>query len=206
MLIALLLAADTLWSDYGTGPWSAAPVRWYGDTAHAVRTVDGVQLNALESGKTFLWADAPMVPPAEWCGQIVLNFNPSSSNYLEMRFAEDGSGNGVGVRFGATDDGISLGKLTKNSLTTWAKSNPGILNNARSEITWTLTWSRQNYWTLAFKLDSTWTLLDSTVFAPTEAARYVGWKAVYTSSNRNRFTVGPLSVFGRVQPDRKSVV
>lgn len=201
MLIAILLAADTLWSDSGTGPWSAAPVRWYGDTAHAVRTVDGVQLNALESGKTFLWADAPMVPPAEWCGQIVLNFNPSSSNYFEMRFMEDGLGNGVGVRFGAVDDGISLGKLTKNSLTTWAKSNPGILNNARSEITWKLTWSKQNHWTLAFKLDTTWIFLDSTVFAPAEAARYVGWKAVYTSSNRNRFTVGPLSVFGRVQPE-----
>ena len=140
MFIALLLAADTLWSDSGNGPWSKAPVRWYGDTAHAVRTVSGVQLNAPESGKTFLWADAPIVPPAEWHGQAVLNFNPSSSNYLEMRFAEDGSGNGVGVRFGATDDGISLGKLTKNSLTTWEKSNPGILNNARSEITWTLTW------------------------------------------------------------------
>lgn len=201
MLLTLLLAADTLWSDSGTGPWSAAPVRWYGDTAHAVRTPTGVQLNAPASGKTFLWADAPLVPPAAWSGQIVLNFNPSSSNYFEMRFAEDGSGNGVGVRFGASDDGISLGKLAKNSLTTWAKSNPGILSNARSQITWKLTWSKQNYWALAFNLDSNWIVLDSTVFLPTEPARYVGWKAVYTVSNRNRFTVGPLSVFGRVQPE-----
>ncbi|MEY4865390.1 MAG: hypothetical protein RLZZ114_819 [Bacteroidota bacterium] len=201
MLIAILLAADTLWSDSGTGPWSTAPVRWYGDTANAVRTASGVQLNAPASGKTFLWADAPIVPPAEWRGQVVLNFNPSSSNYFEMRFAEDGSGNGVGARFGASDDCISLGKLTKNSLTTWTKSNPGILSNARSEIRWKLTWSRQNYWTLAFSLDSNWVVLDSTVFSPTAPARYVGLKAVYTSSNRNRFTVGPLSVFGRVQPE-----
>lgn len=201
MLIALLLAADTLWSDSGTGPWSAAPVRWYGDTAHAERTASGVQLNAPASGKTFLWADAPIVPPAEWGGQVVLNFNPSSSNYFEMRFAEDGSGNGVGVRFGASDDCISLGKLSKNSLSTWTKSNPGILSNLRSEITWKLTWSKQNYWALAFKLDSNWVVLDSTEFSPTEPARYVGWKAVYTISNRNRFTVGPLSVLGRIQPE-----
>lgn len=201
MIIFCILATDTLWSDPGTGPWHSAPIRWYGDTAHAIRTVDGVQLDAPTPGKSFLWADAPLIPPAEWHGNITLNFNPSSSNYYEMRFAEDGTGNGVGVRFGATDDGISIGKLTKNSLTTWAKSEPGILNNERSKIHWRLTWSKQNYWTLSFDCDSIWSALDSIAFTPTEPCRFVGWKAVYTSSNRNRFTIGPLTLFGRVHPE-----
>ena len=199
MIVEILIALDTLWSDPGSGPWSNAPVRWYGDTALVRRTGTGAVLNASSAGKVFLWADAPLTAPACWAGQVRLKTNPSSSNYIEVRVAEDGSGNGVGIRFGAIDDGISLGKLSKNSLTTWEKSVNGILNQDSSRVDWKLKWNRDNFWILQFKFpnDSAWTLLDSTQYVPSHPIRYTGWKAVFTLSNRANMGIGRWAVIGR---------
>jgi len=199
MIVEILFALDTLWSDPGSGPWSTAPVRWYGDTAFVRRTGTGAVLNAPSAGKVFLWADAPVTPPASWTGQVLLHTNPSSSNYMEVRLAEDGSGNGVGIRFGAVDDGISLGKLSKNSLSTWSKSTSGILNADSSRVDWKTNWNANNYWIFQFKFpeDSAWTYLDSTQYIPTNPVRYAGWKAVFTVSNRKKMGVGSWGVYGR---------
>lgn len=199
MFLETLIAIDTLWSDPGSGPWRTAPVRWYGDTAVVLRTGAGAQLNAPGAGKVFLWADAPLTPPAKWAGHVHLKTNPSSSNYVEMRLAEDGLGNGIGIRFGAADDGISLGKLSKNSLTTWTKSPTGLLNRDSSSLDWTLDWSKDNQWTLRYRFskDSAWSLLDSTEYIPNHAVRYAGWKAVFTTTNRTKMGIGNFVVMGR---------
>ncbi|MAZ97236.1 MAG: hypothetical protein CMP53_06925 [Flavobacteriales bacterium] len=81
---------------------------WTGDTAWMNYTNQGLRTNAPSAG-SLIWRRPSRVSlDAEWHLNIKMDFNPSSANYCEFRFLEEGS-NYYAIQLGGnTSDNLSL--------------------------------------------------------------------------------------------------
>ena len=82
--------------------------QWTGDTAWMNYTKQGLQSNAPSAG-SLIWRRSSLAGlNAEWRLNVSMGFNPSSANYCEFRFIENGS-NYYAIQLGGnTSDNLSL--------------------------------------------------------------------------------------------------
>jgi hypothetical protein len=72
-------------------PLTSQNPNWTGDTAWMNYTNQGLRTNAPSAG-SLIWRRPSRVSlDAEWHLNIKMDFNPSSANYCEFRFLEEGS-------------------------------------------------------------------------------------------------------------------
>lgn len=76
--------------DFTDGDFTENPA-WSGDLSHFMINTDGqLQLNAPpEAGQSYLATTSEIIDNAEWTFHVKLEFNPSSSNYIDIYLVSD---------------------------------------------------------------------------------------------------------------------
>jgi hypothetical protein len=76
--------------DFSDGNFIENPV-WYGDTSHFIVNANGqLQLSApAVAGQSYLATASEIINNATWSFYVKLDFNPSSTNYLDVYLASD---------------------------------------------------------------------------------------------------------------------
>lgn len=87
---------------------------WQGDTNYfVIDSLNRLQLMAPQKpGNTIIWRPCSALIEGRWQLDVVMDFNPSSSNYTNIHLSSDSLGNGYFVKLGGTEDAVSLYKMT----------------------------------------------------------------------------------------------
>jgi len=199
--------------DFSDGNFTDNPT-WSGDSLYfMVNPNDQLQLNAPSiAGKSYLSTPNAIIDNAEWNFYVNLDFNPSSSNYVDIYLVSDvgnltGLVYGYFVRIGNTQGEVSLYKQS------WDKaSSIKIIDGIDGRIAFNLvelnvkvTKSSGNNWELLVDTGLTQdfisegTVVDGTNFF----SRYFGIFCKYTSTRSNKFFFDNLSIEGDAYLDIK---
>jgi len=207
MYLALLsssIAVAQISDDFTDGNFTENPI-WYGMQSHfEVDTLSRLHLNApSETSASHLCLKSQILENASWEMSLKMDFNPSSSNYVDWYIMAndsllESSTDGYFIRIGDTEDEVSLyrkknGEITKiiNGLDNRVDLNPVEikLKVERSTGGCFSLWVNQ--------LDgSAWQLEGVIQDTQINSAQYAGVNCVYTSSRSNKFYFDDFFISG----------
>ena len=181
--------------DFSDGDFKEHPT-WHGTEAHfEINDEKGLHLNApRESGVSYLSTPTQLLENSSWQMSLKLDFNPSSSNYLDWYLmANDSvlnrSSKAYFVRVGGTTDEVSLYKKINgdevkiiDGLDKRTDSNPVQLHLKVSQ-------SLNGLWRLWIDVmkGKGWVLEGEVMDQEVRETKYTGIHCVYTSTRSNRF-------------------
>ena len=204
---------DTLWDDFSDGNFSQNPI-WQGDDSlFTVNTNNELQLNANNSGHSFLATKSKISQKAQWRFKVKLGFNPSSSNYLKVYLCSDkkdlnGLVNGYFVRVGgSSQDKLSLYKQTGNSIQLLTESPASYLNNSNIELNVSVLRDSNSLWSLSADTGSVvnpLVLFGSSVDSSFSSSAYFGFSCKYTSTRSKLFFFDDVNVIGFPYKDQQN--
>ncbi len=135
---------------------------WSGDVSQWTDTLGKLRSNdTVASSKFYLSTASSLAANAQWEWWDSLQFNTSSSNYIDVYLISDSANlkaasfNGYFVRIGNTTDEISLYKRSGATLTKLIDGLDGLLNTSNNVMRVKVTRNASNLWTL--QRDSTGT-------------------------------------------------
>lgn len=137
--------AQTQWTDdFTDGTLSLNPT-WTGDTAFFIHNAQQrLQLADSTAGSRLIQCPSQAFQNARWSGIVVMDFNPSSSNFTRIQLAGD-STQGFFLDFGgSTDDRIELTRSSGGVTFTIAQSPADYLDQSHNAIRWSVT--RDSTW------------------------------------------------------------
>lgn len=183
------------------------PELWIGDTAMFIyhAETNTLQLNAPEDTEsTAIWHPSGTMEDAVWETGFLMDFNPSSANYLQIFLAVDDTTNfqnGFYLVAGTSDDNISLWKREngKDQLLIQGAEDRLDMTTAIARVK--ATRKRGGRWELKSDVGNGWqtegNFTDSFGFSPL----YAGYGCHFTKSRRNKFFFDPIEISGETYRD-----
>ena len=135
---------------------------WYADTnCFVIDSLNRLQLMApQQNGNVLIWHPSSALIQGQWELDIIMDFNPSSSNYTNIHLSSDSLGNGYFVKLGGTEDAVSLHKLTDGDKHLLISGISDFLDTSFVEINLLVSRDSLGNWRLESKFfqDSSYTL------------------------------------------------
>ena len=204
--IILLMMPLSLWAQisvfdsFQDGDFTKNPP-WWGDTTLFKVQTQTLSLCDSQSGASFLALQSQISEQAEWYWKCRLDFNPSSSNYLDLvlfsdRDSLDSYYQGYYLRLGGAKDQISLWRKDLETDSLLASSAEGLLDS--NQLTLKLKVQRDSDFTWQVLLDSTsiWKSLFNVKDAKYRLARASGWHCFYTKTRASSFYLDSMHIRG----------
>jgi hypothetical protein len=200
-----------VYEDFSDGDFTNSPA-WSGDISNFIVNGDGqLQLSApAEVGQSILVTESEIINNAEWSFYVKMEFNPSSSNYVDVYLVSDDqdltrSLNGYFVRIGNAEDEVSLYKQSgvKSDAQKIIDGVDDRLDSSQVEIWVQVIKDTNNQWELLVDTGlsgnfiSEGKVIDSDHFFST----YFGLFCKYTSTRSDRFYFDDISITGEAYSD-----
>ena len=206
LAIALLLSVPLsaqFTDDFEDGDLTSNPT-WQGDPDDFV--IEDGQLRLMapeEDGTRSLYTASEAIDNATWRFVVMLDFNPSSSNYCDVHLVADGipleNSSGYFVRIGDTENEISLYRQDEGSPEIIIDGTDDVVDVSDVEAAVEVTRDDQGNWTLAFDTDGApyeyeqdGTATDQTY----ASSNRFGLRCIYTSTRSDRFYFDDFEVMG----------
>ncbi len=205
------LAFSQINDDFSDGNFTDNPT-WSGDTSNfIVNPQNQLQLLApAQKDQSYLAVRSEIISSASWIFYVKLDFNPSSSNYMDIYLVSDsenlkGPLNGYFVRIGNSQDEVSLYKQTgdKSEVEKIIDGMDDRVDLSIVEIIIKVTKSPANKWEVLIDQDldsnfiSEGIAIDSTHFF----SKYFGVLCNYTSTRSTKFFFDDLAITGEAYID-----
>lgn len=217
IFLALLLtvtffpAKSQVIDDFSDGNFLTSP-SWVGDTTNFIININNqLQLMAPAfADQSYLSTPCEIIKEAEWSFSVKLEFNPSSSNYMDMYLVSDqvnlkGPLNGYFVRIGNSQDEVSLYKQSGEKSTS-EKIIDGTDDRTDSsfvELNIKVTKSASQIWELLVDKESNGNYISegTVVDGSHEYSKYFGIKCTYTKTRAAKFFFDNLIITGESNVD-----
>jgi len=184
---------------------------WSGDVEHfEVDDQDRLHLSApYQAGNSALWTESDLVEEVTWQFMVMLDFNPSSANYLDVFLTSNSrdpaQAQGFFVRIGDTQDEISLYKKASNSggQIKLIDGEDDRTDMSTVELIVKVERDAQHNWTLSSKTPASTEFIveGSTTDATILSTSYFGLGCYYTKTRSDRFYFDDISIFGKTKSD-----
>ena len=193
---------------FDDGNLGIAP-EWTGTTTNFWVEAGVLKLNAAGvSGVSYLSTPSSSINDATWQFDVVLDFNPSSSNYLKIYLVSDQADlkidlNGYYIQIGGTPDEVSLYHQSNGEVAKIIDGTDKRLNLSKVNLSVRATRDNAGNWALFSKLtaEGSWyqegTVFDNNVVA----ASFFGVVCTYTSTRSTKFSFDNFSVSGNPYTD-----
>ena len=207
-LLLTLLATCSVYAqitdNFTDGDLSQNPV-WFGNISHfEIDSLNRLHLNApSQTANSFLCFNSNLIENTTWELILKMDFNPSSSNYLDWYIiANDSllttSTEAYYIRIGGTDDAIVLYKRTESNNIKLIESSEGIVNINPVDIRLKVERTIGGYFSVWVDLldDIGWVLVGNIIDLSELKALYSGINCSYTSTRSNKFYFDDFSIIG----------
>ena len=173
---------------------------WQADTNHfIIDSLNRLQLMApQQTGDVIIWHSSASLMQGAWELDIIMDFNPSSSNYTNIHLSSDNLGNGYFVKLGGTEDAVSLYKMTNGDKDLLISGITDFLDSSFVEINLLATRDSIGHWRLDAKYmqDSTYTMQGQCVDDSHLTSQRFGIECKYTSTRYDKFFFDNIRVEG----------
>lgn len=183
------------------------PEPWFGDTAWFIYHQEDnlIQLNAPEeSGEACLWHSSSAFEDAVWETGFRMEFNPSSSNYLQIILVADNPEtfqNGFYLIAGTSDDNISLWKRERGRDQLLIEGAEDRLNTSPAVARVKVSRGKGGHWKLETNTGNGWQNEGSTTNKRGFPSEYTGFSCHYTKTRRDKFFLEPIVISGEAYKD-----
>lgn len=167
-----------------------------------------LQLNApAEASSAWLFTQNTAIEEAAWNFDLILEFNPSSSNYAKIWIAADNADplqikNGIALSVGAADDAFVLQQTTDGKTATMIKGMQGRLNYEKIVASVKIT-RTGNSWQLDINMGDGWVSEGVAEFNPRFGSTWFGLVCNYTQTRSNKFWFDNILVQGNPRQDKE---
>lgn len=207
LIIALPIDAQ-IDESFDDGDFTSNPA-WSGTMEKfIVDSQQRLQLNApQEASSAWLFTRCNAMEEANWQFDVVMGFNPSSSNHTKIWIAADKNDpaqikNGIFISLGSSDDAIMMQMVREGKTTTIIKGSTARLN--RDPVNASVKLSRNaNQWSLDVDLGDGWINEGTAQLNPSFSSEWFGIVCVYTQTRSNRFWFDNIRVTGIPRQDRE---
>ncbi|NDD35694.1 MAG: hypothetical protein EBZ26_05245, partial [Flavobacteriia bacterium] len=127
-----------------------------GATAHFRWGGPMVHLDAPTGGQSEMERRLPSLTQETYQLDIEMDFNPSSSNYLELQWESPEGESYLVLRVGKTEDRIELWRMSPADEERLATSPPGLLDRSSSVLSVALAHQADHRYALSWGLDGAW--------------------------------------------------
>jgi hypothetical protein len=183
------------------------PEPWSGDTSLFIYHPENnlLQLDAPEvSGEAYLWHSSSAFENAVWETGFLMDFNPSSSNYLQIYLATDDTEsfqNGFYLIAGTSDDNISLWERKNGEDALLIEGTEDRLDTSPAEARVRVTRRKGGHWKLETDTGSGWQTEGTTTYTRGFPHVYSGFSCHYTKTRCDRFFLEPIEISGEAYKD-----
>jgi hypothetical protein len=183
------------------------PEPWSGDTALFIYYPEDslLQLVAPEvSGEAYLWHSSSAFENAVWKTGFLMEFNPSSSNHLQIYLATDDTAsfqNGFYLIAGTSDDNISLWERKNGEDSLLIEGAEDRLNSSPASARVRVSRRKGGHWTLDTDTGNGWQTEGSTIHERGFPSVYAGFSCHYTKTRSDKFFLEPISISGEAYKD-----
>ena len=187
---------------------------WLGDTsAFIVNDQMQLQLQAPPDGEVAsIFTANEALENSTWQLDVILDFNPSSNNYLDWYLASNQPSDseqlsGYFVRVGNSEDEISLYRKKGNDVEEIIDGEDDVLDQNQVAISIRVVHENEN-WTIEYKSigASSWTSGGSSTDTTFSGSSYSGLMCHYTSTRADKFKFDNLIVSGEARPDNAPMI
>ena len=183
------------------------PESWNGDTSLFILDAgqEMLRLNAPEeTGEAFLYHPSVVFEDAVWEISVKMDFNPSSSNYLQIYLATDGEKdfeNGFYLIAGTSNDNISLWERREGEERLLIEGTEDLLNVSTVDLDIRVTRAKGGHWVLEVNTGDGWQTEGEANSLFGFSAEFFGLSCHYTKTRSDKFYFGSLTVSGREYMD-----
>lgn len=205
LLTALTVNVRAQWIDNFTdGNFSSSP-SWKGDsTCFIVNTKKQLQLSAKSvTGSSYISTVSKVGTKASWSFLVMMDFNPSSSNYVKVYLMADQANitmplKGYFIRIGGTNDDLCLFKQDGTTETLLADGRDKVFNTSAINARIKVTRDTSNKWELL--CDTTggenYRLSATAIDASIMMSSYFGVQCTYTATRSDKFYFDDFVITG----------
>lgn len=202
------LALAQFQDDFSDNEFTSSP-SWVGDDFHFLVTDGLLKLNgSSEDGVAYLSTPSAVTQNASWEFKLLMDFNPSGSNYARVYLIADqanlsGPLNGYFVMIGNSDDEVSLYHQSGVTYSKIIDGRDDILNLSEIELNIKVTRDEKLGWQLFTDLAATGNYIlegsveDNTVIPST----HFGIQCTYTATRSDKFFFDDFNVQGNTVVD-----
>jgi len=188
---------------FDDGNLEVAP-EWTGTSANFSVEAGVLKLNAAPvTSVSYLSTPSSSINDATWQFDVVLDFNPSSSNYLKIYLVSDQADlnldlNGYYIQIGGTPDEVSLYYQSNDEVAEIIDGTDKRLDLSKVNLSVRATRDNGGNWTLFSKLisESSWYQEGAVLDNNMVATNFFGVVCTYTSTRSTKFSFDNFSVSG----------
>jgi len=167
-----------------------------GATAHFRWGGSRLQLDAPTGGLSELERRLPSLAQETYQLDIVVDFNPSSSNYMELQWESSEGESYLMLRVGKTEDRLELWRISPAHEERLATSPLGLLDRSSSLLSIALAHQADHRYALSWGLDGAWETVTSEPDSLLLPAAKLLIRCVYSASRSDKMALGPITVTG----------
>jgi hypothetical protein len=205
ILLSSCSAIAQITDDFSDGNFTQNP-NWIGDESHfEIDTLNQLHLNApSQTANSILCFKSSLLENTLWEISLKMDFNPSSSNYLEWYILAndsllDTNNDAYFLRIGGTEDQLILYKKEGDETTELISSSNGIVNTNLIEIRLKVERKIGGVFTVWADLgnNNSWSLIGTTIDLSELNALYSGINCKYTSTRSDKFYFDNFKINGQ---------
>ncbi len=164
-----------------------------GDVDHFLWGGSWLHLNAPMAGSSTIARRASLGEVWEVGGTMILDFNPSSSNYIVVQGTSEGTGSTWELSVGQEEDGLTLYRIQSSEKTLLCRSASGLLDRAETVLHWELKHGTDRRYSLRWWVDDG---LSGEVHSIPDSlgspVRGLQWAFHYTATRTTKMHLGPI--------------
>ncbi len=198
--------------DFSSGQLNQNPI-WTGQPDSFLITNTGrLQLNAYkQASESWLFAPSNAIEDATWEMDIEMAFDPSTQNHCRIYLAADQDvpaliKNAYYVSVGASNDDISLYKITNGNAICLIDGENNRLSLSKVLVTIRVSYSHEQGWLLQSKCGNDWITEGESKDQPDFSASYFGIFCKYSATRSKLFYFDNIDVKGTPLKDRTAPV
>lgn len=166
---------------------------WYGDHHKFAFSGDSLLLNDSDKGKALLLSPLALGLEQTWEYDISMQFNPSSSNYLEIFLLNsflEGKGDGLTIRLGDSKDRIQVMEVINDDVVILSSSPEELLSESKIEGKLKIE-KRKDDWQINWTPHTGASYMTSFQYEAPASAKSSGIHCVYTKTRADKFIIFP---------------
>jgi hypothetical protein len=183
------------------------PEPWSGDTALFIFHPEDSLLQLVapeESGEAYLWHSSSAFESAVWETGFLMEFNPSSSNYLQIYLATDDTAsfqNGFYLIAGTSGDNISLWERNNGENFLLIEGTEDRLDTSPASARIRVTRRKGGHWKLETHTGNGWQTEGTATRKRGFPSLFAGFSCHYTKTRCDKFFLEPLEISGEAYKD-----